>query len=79
MKPIPGYEGYYTIDEHGVVISVARPVEYKGKKSGIRYTISKPVNPYKCNTNGNLKIQLYKNGKKRTFYVHKLVELVYGK
>lgn len=79
MKNIPGYEGYYMIDEHGVITSLPRPVSYSGKKSGVRYTHTKVITPYPCNTNGNMKIQLYKNGKKRTFYIHKLLEQVYGK
>jgi hypothetical protein len=79
MKDIPGYEGYYQIDEHGVIISLSRPISYTGKKSGVRYTNTKVVTPYACGTNGKMKIQLYKDGKKRTFYVHRIYDQVYGK
>lgn len=74
LKPIPGYEGYYSIDDFGRVFSLSREVKYSGKKNGTWVIKTKIVTPYTCKKTGKPKVQLYKNGKKRTFFIHLLMK-----
>lgn len=76
LKVIPGYEGYYSIDNTGRVFSLSRAVEYRGKKSGVRITKTKIVSTFPCKKTGKPKIQLFKAGKKKTYYIHLLMSMV---
>lgn len=60
-KPVVGYEGFYEVSDFGRVKSLPR----KGAKGGM-------LKPYP-NEQGYLKIDLYKNGKKRIHKVHQLI------
>ena len=60
-KDIRGYEGLYQVSDMGRVFGL---------------TSNKFVKPY-LNNNGYLKIDLYKNGKCKHFYVHRLVAEAY--
>ena len=59
-KDIKGYEGLYQVSNLGRVISLARPK--------VKQHIVKPEND-----KGYLRISLYKNGKFKRFFVHRLV------
>ena len=61
MKDIPGYEGLYAITSCGKVYG------YKRKK------FLKP----KIDKWGYLKVNLYKNSKQKTLYIHRLIALAY--
>lgn len=61
MKDVKDYEGLYGITSCGKVYS------YKSKK------FLKPIS----NGKGYLGVNLYKNGKKRRFYIHRLVAEAY--
>ena len=66
MKEIPGYEGLYAADEQGNIISL---VSDASRRSGC-------LKPY-VNTGGYLRVNLYKDGKAKHEYVHRLVALAY--
>jgi len=61
MKPIKGYEGYYTISKKGVIKSLPR-----GGTSGKVLKQSNDKDGYK-------RVMLSKNGKTKTYMVHRLV------
>lgn len=61
MKPIIGYEDLYTIDEFGNVHSL---VTTTSRRKGI-------LKPHP--KNGYLAVNLYKDGKCKHFYIHRLV------
>lgn len=71
---IPGYEGLYQVSTRGRVRSVGRWVTYPdGSKHFFEGRILKPGR----NTGGYLKVDLCRNGKVRTFLVHRLVAMVW--
>ena len=61
MKPIPGYEGYYSISEDGCIFSHAKQ----------RMKIPTPGN------RGYLMVQLHRNKSVKNFSVHRLLCMVY--
>ena len=65
-KDITGYEGLYMISDKGNVHSVERR-DVMGRKISGR--ILKPLS----HTDGYLQVQLYKNGKIKNKYIHRLV------
>ncbi len=66
MKDIPGYEGLYAADENGGIMSLLND---RNRRAG-------ELKPY-VNTGGYLKVNLYKDGKCKHEYVHRLVALAY--
>lgn len=60
-RPIPGFEGLYSISDRGVVISSCR-----------RGTDGRAVASH-VQSNGYLKVHLYKNCRRRARWVHQLV------
>jgi len=66
-RPIPGYEERYEIDTDGNVYAM---VAYRKLASG-RLNIVRP------NKDGYISTSLYKDGKARGYYVHRLVMLVF--
>ena len=65
-KDVLGYEGLYQVSDRGNVYSVERR-DSIGRKVGGR--IMKPSS----HTGGYLQVQLYKNGKVKSKYIHRLV------
>ena len=63
-KEITGYEGYYSISNYGRIKSLSRNVGYNLKESILTINLSKV---------GYKTVDLYKNKKRKTFYVHRLV------
>lgn len=69
--PIKDFEGYYEINQQGVIRSVGRVViakdgaKYPFKGKTLKLTVHKDL--------GYLTIRLWKNNKGYTFYVHRLV------
>ena len=61
-KDIKGYEGKYQISNKGRV----RSLDYKGTKK-------KKLLKASTNKEGYIQIRLYKNGKGKTYFVHRLV------
>ena len=61
-KEIPGYEGLYAADTDGTIWSLLTTT---ARRAG-------PLKPY-VNTGGYLKVNLFKNKKRRHEYVHRLV------
>lgn len=59
---IPGYEGLYAVDDDGAVWSLRTT---KSRRMG-------PLKPH-VNTGGYLRVNLFKDGKMRHEYVHRLV------
>ena len=66
MKDIPGYEGLYAVDEDGNVYSLQNTI---GRRKGV-------LKPYE-NTGGYLRVNLFKDGKCKHEYVHRLVASAY--
>lgn len=62
MKEIPGYEGLYAACEDGTILSLQTT---RTRRAG-------PLKPYR-NTGGYFRVNLYKDGKVRHEYVHRLV------
>lgn len=58
-KDIEGYEGLYQISDIGLVWSVRN-------RKYLKYTYKSKRKPYK-------KVQLWKNGKQKNYYIHRLV------
>ena len=65
-KDIKGYEGLYQVSDQGRVKSLPR----KG-------TFERILNPCVRNTGGYLAVNLYKNGKKTMYFIHRLVALAF--
>lgn len=65
-KEIPGYEGLYAVDESGMVWSMQTS---QSRRAG-------PLKPH-VNTGGYLRVNLFKNGKMRHEYVHRLVAITF--
>lgn len=69
-KPVLGYEGLYEVSNCGRVRSL--DTYRKGRNGSIIFCKGKILKPFK-NTQGYLKVVLCKNGKVKTFRVHRLV------
>lgn len=67
FKDIYGYNGKYKVNQKGDVLSVARYVNGRLLKA-------KLLKPTK-NHHGYLFVHLYKNGKRKTWSIHKLVAI----
>lgn len=65
-KDIVGYEGLYQISNFGNVRSVERKDKFNRKQGGFLLKQGK--------TKGYYKVELCKEGKVKSFYIHKLVE-----
>lgn len=70
---IPGYEGRYRVSDQGQVLALARERLIRGrlqprKECLLQGTIKKW---------GHRRVQLYFNGKRREFFVHRLVMLAF--
>ena len=72
-KDIPGYEGLYQVSDYGQVKSLERVV-WNGK--GNRVLKEKILKPC-LSTNGYHQVNLWKDGKMKTFFVHRLVALAF--
>ena len=69
FKNIEGYEGLYAISNEGRVKSLARDVEWRGTIRHQPERILKPI----ANNRGYLHVFLCKDGKVKTYYLHRLV------
>lgn len=69
-KPVPNYEGLYEISNLGKIRSLYY-ITHNTFYNRIR--VMKPQN----NGTGYLKVQLYKNGKKEAYLIHRLVASVF--
>lgn len=69
-KDIKGYEGWYQISNLGNVKSVKREIKYS---NGIIVPYPEKVLKGFIKPNGYKVIDLYKNKKKKKFYIHRLV------
>lgn len=67
-KDVPGYEGKYQISDHGRVKSLPRR---KGR--GVGYAVEEHILRHSVNNRGYCNIVLCKDGKTRTFALHRLV------
>ena len=69
-RPVVGYEGLYEVSNFGRVRSLDRWV--KGRNGSVRLCKGRILKPF-TTKNGYLKVSLCKNGKVKTFKVHRLV------
>ncbi len=73
-KPIPDFEGYYSVSNLGRVRSEARVVEHKVKS---KQTLRERILKAGTLKNGYLFVVLCRNGQKKTFLVHRLVAMAF--
>lgn len=66
LREIPGYEGLYAANEEGTIFSLKTTAS---RRSG-------PLKPY-VNENGYRRVNLFKDGKARHMYVHRLVAMCF--
>jgi len=71
-KDIKGYEGYYQISNLGNIKSLNRTIENKGAIGG-KYKIKGKSRSQSISKTGYYICTLCKNGKERTFKVHRLI------
>ena len=71
---VPGYEGHYQVSDRGRVLSLERTK--KGFGDSIQSVPERILKPT-LGTHGYLCVQLYKNGKVKTFLVSRLVALTF--
>lgn len=73
-KAIEGYEGTYEVSSHGHIRSTTRTRMVKNRYGGHneRTDVGQEITPVD-NGNGYLYVTLRKNGKRKNFYVHRLV------
>ena len=70
FKPVPGYEGYYEVSDHGTVRSVQRVVM---RSNGAPQTIRARVRKTYQKKTGHLSTSLSKNGRIKSWDIHTLV------
>jgi hypothetical protein len=73
IKPVNGYEGYYEIDNNGIVYGVERLVK---KWDGLR-KIEKRIIKQSISRNGYLRVNLSKNGICKKYLVHRIVAIAF--
>lgn len=73
-KPIPGYRGYYEISDQGQIRSLTRIIIHK---NGLKYILRGKVLKPTPNGKGYQTVSLYKNSKRKNFYLHRLVLLTF--
>jgi hypothetical protein len=74
FKDIPNYEGLYQVSNLGNVKSLSREILIRSKHASIiKEKILKPS----INTTGYYFVNLYKNGKIKSFTIHKLVAITF--
>ncbi|MCF1632931.1 NUMOD4 domain-containing protein [Tetragenococcus koreensis] len=71
-RTIVGYEGFYEVSSLGKVRSLKRSIEQKGDVKHIRVMEGR-VLKHNLDRNGYHKVVLSKNGKTKTFKIHRLV------
>lgn len=69
--PIKNYEGLYEVSETGLIKALARTVEVKNQKP--RKLKERILKPSSHKTLKYLQVSLWKDGKGKSFYLHKLV------
>ena len=68
-KDIPGYEFLYQASSIGRVKSLQRKVKWKNSYRTINERILKPIK----NSDGYLQVYIYKKGKMKKYFIHRLV------
>lgn len=78
-KDIAGYEGYYQVSDRGRVRSLDRIVLYKKRKikPGALRPTGGCIRKLATTRGGYTKTILYKNGRPKTYLVHRLVALAF--
>jgi hypothetical protein len=72
-RPIEGYEGFYEVSNLGPVRSLDRVVETSTGKRKYKGKLLKP----KLDNDGYLKVCLAKEGKKKDYFIHRLVAIAF--
>ena len=70
FKDVIGYENLYQVSNYGKVIAKARTIINKNNKLQFFNAKDRAISD---NGNGYKKVELYKNNKGKTFYIHRLV------
>lgn len=69
-KPIPGYEGYYEISNHGKVKSLARIVP---RRNGTYHSVPERILKQTADHNGHFYFTAVKNAKRERMYTQRVV------
>ena len=72
-KDVPGYSGYYEVNNHGLIRGVERLITFKCKSRVCKSKVLKQ----RENRNGYLKVTLSRYGIKKTYETHRLIALVF--
>lgn len=75
FKEIKQFEGYYSIDENGIIKSLDRFVNHP--KGGFALKKGKIINPVTNGKTGYKMVTLFKNNKGYTFLIHRLVAMMF--
>jgi len=70
-RPIPGWDGYYEVSDHGRVRSVDRVITYRGATVPVRY--KGRVLALKNGPKGHLRVTLSRQNRDYDYQVHRLV------
>lgn len=76
-KPVPGYEGYYEVDQFGRVYSLERVVSVDDNGRKYRKPISGKLLKQRMHTQGYKAVSLTKAGKTKSVYVHRIVAMAF--
>jgi hypothetical protein len=78
MKEIPGYEGLYACDKNGKVYSLPRTIHRRSTYGGIfDWKFSLKQLSACTRKDGYLGVALLKNGKRKSYLVHRLVGVTF--
>lgn len=76
-RDVSGYEGLYEVSNLGQMRTVERSYQVSSSKNGTAYSCTRPVRAklkkQSDNSNGYLRVSLWKNGFYKYAFVHKLV------
>ena len=74
-KDIRGFEGLYQVSNLGNIRSIERIVKYcdDSKSKTNFHTVKEKIKKASLKDNGYLQVQLYKNNRSQSLYVHRLV------
>ena len=76
-RDVSGYEGLYEVSNFGQVRTVERSYQVNSSKNGTAYSCTRPVRAklkkQSDNSNGYLRVNLWKNNSYKYEFIHKLV------
>ena len=78
LRDVVGYEGLYRVSDDGLVVSIERKVEAGNRFTKHPRTYKARVIAQHTTNSGYRRLMLWKDGKGRKFFVHRLVLTAFG-